>query len=238
MSNRRNLTITLGLAMLGCSNDRTGTAGSGSAGAAFSNANPFASPSTLQYQAPPFDKIHDADFQPALEEGMRRQLAEIAQIAAETAAPTFENTIVAMERSGELLTRVSHVFTAVTGANINDTLMKVQTEEAPRLAAHSDAIHLDARLFARVKSIYDRRAALGLDAVQTFLVERYYRDFVRAGALLSEPDKVRLRALNQGESKLTTDSQNRLLAATKDGAVVVDGKAQLDGLSDGEIAAG
>jgi peptidyl-dipeptidase Dcp len=128
------------------------------------------------------------------------------------------------------------VFTALTGANTNDTLRRVEADIAPRLAAHSDAIHLDDALFRRVKSVYDRRASLGLDSVQHFLVERYYRDFVRAGAQLSDADKTTLRALNQEESKLTTQFQNRLLEATKAGGIVVDDKAQLDGLSDGEIA--
>src|SRR2546427_754042 len=125
----------------------------------------------------------------------------------------------------------------MTQANTDDTLQRIQTEEAPRLAAHLDAIHLNDSLFRRVRSVYERRADLGLDSVQTFLAERYYRDFVRAGALLAEPDKVRLRALNQEESKLATDFQNRLLAATKSGAVVVGDKNELDGLSDADIAA-
>src|SRR5207247_303680 len=186
-----------------------------------SGSNPFASASPLLYQAPPCNRIHDADYQPAVEEGMRRQLAEVEGIASDTAAPSFDNTIVALERSGALLTRAFKVFIAMTQANTDDTLQRIQTEEAPRLAAHLDAIHLNDSLFRRVRSVHERRADLGLDSVQPFLVERYYRDFVRAGALLAEPDKVRLRALNQEESKLATDFQNRLLAATKSGAVVV-----------------
>src|SRR2546426_12687578 len=106
-------------------------------------------------------------------------------------APGFDNTIVALERSGALLTRAFKVFIAMTQANTDDTLQRIQTEEAPRLAAHLDAIHLNDSLFRRVRSVYERRADLGLDSVQTFLVERYYRDFVRAGALLAEPDKGR-----------------------------------------------
>ncbi len=200
-------------------------------------ANPFAEPSPLPYHAPEFDKIHDADFEPALEEGMRRQREEMDRIAKQAAAPTFENTIVAMERSGRMLERAERVFFALTAANTDDTLQAVQEKVAPELAAHSDAIHLDDALFQRVRSVYDRRSSLGLDAEQRRLVERYYEDFVRAGAQLSEADKTKLRALNQEESKLTTDFQNRLLAATKDGAVVVDDASRLAGLSDGEIAA-
>ena len=229
MFNQRRFTITLIMALLACGRDR--------APAPFTNANPFAAASALPYQAPPFDRICDADFQPALEEGMRQQLAEVRTIADDSATPTFRNTIVPLERSGALLTRAYKVFSAVTQANTDDTLQRVQTEEAPRLAAHADAIHLNDTLFRRVKSVYDRRVGSGLDSVQQFLVERYYRDFVRSGALLAERDKARLRALNQEESKLTTGFQNRLLAATKAGAIVVDDKAQLDGLSDGEIAA-
>ncbi len=203
----------------------------------FSSTNPFARASTLLYQAPPFDKIHDSDYMPAMEEGMRQQLAEIGEIASNPEPATFENTIVAMERSGELLTRVASVFFSITSANTNDELQKVLSNEAPKLAAHSDAITLNEKLFKRVKHIYDNRADLGLNSEQKYLVERYYMDFVRSGALLTEPDKERLRAINQETAKLETDFQIRLLAATKAGALVIDEKSELDGLSEGEIAA-
>jgi peptidyl-dipeptidase Dcp len=226
MRHLRRLALTV--ILLGC-----GRAGP----AAFTSDNPFAAPSPLFDQAPPFDRIHDADFQPALEEGMRRQLAEVAAIASDTAAPTFDNTILAMERSGTLLHRVAKVFFALASANMDDTIQRVQEIEAPRLAAHSDAIFLNDTLFRRIKSVYDRRATLGLDSVQRFLVQRYYKDFVRAGALLGDSDKVSLRALNTEEASLTTEFQKRLLAATKAGAVVVADSTQLDGLSAGELAA-
>jgi peptidyl-dipeptidase Dcp len=203
----------------------------------FTWANPFARPSTLPFEAPPFDRIHNEDYQPAMEEGMRVQLAEIQAIANQPAPATFDNTIAAMERSGQLLTRVTRAFFGVVGANTNDTLQKVQEVEAPKLAAHSDAINLDDKLFQRVKSLHDRRDGLGLNAEQVALVNRYYRDFVRAGALLSPAEKERMRALNAEESKLTTSFQNKLLAATKAGAVVVDNKSELAGLSDAEVAA-
>ncbi len=202
----------------------------------FSDENPFAKSSTLLYQAPPFDKIRDGDYQPALEEGMRRQIAEVEAIAKELAPPTFDNTILALERTGELLTRVAKVFGAMTQANTNDILQQVQVEEAPKLAAHADAIHLNEQLFKRIKTIYDHRSELHLDAVQKYLVERYYKDFVRAGALLSEADKKRLRELNQEESKLVTSFQNKLLAATKAGGLVINDKKDLEGLSDAEIS--
>jgi len=203
----------------------------------FTPDNPFATPSPLPYQAPAFDQIHNEDFQPAIDEGMRVQLAEVAAIAADTAAPTFDNTIVALERSGQLLTRANIVFQALTQANTNDTLQALQTELAPRLAAHADAIHLNAPLFARIKALHDRRTALGLDPVRQFLVERYYKDFVRAGALLSDADKTKLRALNEEESKLSTEFQIRLLAATKAGGLVIGDQVDLAGMSDGEISA-
>jgi peptidyl-dipeptidase Dcp len=243
MLRTRSLLVAASLAAAGCAHvgPRVGSANAGAAPAgqagALPSTNPFYAPSTLPYQAPPFGQIHDADYQPALEEGMRQHLAEVEAVANQPAPPTFDNTIVAMERSGALLTRVSKAFNAVTQANTDDTLQKVQEEEAPRLAAHSDAIYLNDRLFQRVKSIYGRRASLGLNPEQNRLVEQYYRGFVRAGALLSEADKTRLRALNQEESKLTTEFQNRLLAATKAGALVVDSRAELDGLSEGEVAA-
>ncbi len=166
---------------------------------------------------------------------MRRQLAEIDSIAKQTRPPNFVNTIVAMEKSGALLTRVSKAFFGVIGANTNDTLQKVQSIEAPKLAAHNDAIYLNDQLYQRVKSIYDRRAEGGLTPEQLALVERYNRDFVRAGAKLTEPDKIHMRSLNQELSKLSTDFSNKLLAGTKAGALVVDKVSDLDGLSPDEI---
>ncbi len=215
----------------------SGPSGESSPAVAFTPENPFARVSTLPYRAPRFDKITNADYRPALEEGMRQHLAEIDAIAEQSAGPTFENTIVAMERSGALLDRASRVFGAVVQANTDDTLQQIQTDEAPKLAAHSDAIHLNERLFRRVESLYDRRGSLGFTPEQKTLVERYHRDFVRAGAQLSEIDKVRLRELNQEESRLSTAFQNKLLAATKAAAVVVNDKGELEGLSEGEIEA-
>jgi peptidyl-dipeptidase Dcp len=221
------LATALSLVLLGC----------GHAGPAkFTTSNPFAGPSTLFDQAPPFDRIHDADFQPALMEGMRRQLAEVAAIATDTAVPTFDNTILALERSGTLLRRTSKVFFALASANMDDTIQRVQQNVAPLLAAHSDAIFLNDTLFRRVKSVYNRLATLGLDSLQQFLVRRYYRDFVRAGALLGDVNKMSLRALNQEEATLSTEFQKRLLAATKAAALVVDDSTQLAGLGAGELA--
>jgi peptidyl-dipeptidase Dcp len=204
---------------------------------AFSEANPFFNPSRLPFQAPPFDKINNMDFQPAIEEGMSQELAEVEAVANSADAPTFANTIETMERSGSLLRRVSRVFGGLTQSNTNSVLRKVQAEEAPRLAAHRDAIYLNPRLFARVKAIYDQRATLPLDAEQKFLTERYYRDFVRGGAQLSEADKTTLRALNREQSKLTNDFRNRVLNDTNASALIIEEKAQLDGLTAADVAA-
>ena len=199
--------------------------------------NPFLAASTLPYQAPPFDKITDADFKPAIEEGMRQNLAEIDQIATQDSAPTFANTIEPMERSGDLLTRVSKVFFALTQANTDDTLQKVEEETAGPLAAFRDSIYLNARLFQRIQKLYEQRDALSLDPEQKFLVGKYYRDFVKAGARLSDADKTSLRAMNREESELTTRFQNQLLAANNAAALVISDSTELDGLSPAEIAA-
>jgi peptidyl-dipeptidase Dcp len=199
--------------------------------------NPFFAPSALPYQVPAFDQIHDTDFQPALEEGMKQQLAEVEKIANQADAPTFDNTIVAMERTGALLTRVSKVFFALTQSNTNDTLQKVQREEAPKVAAHRDAIYLNPKLFARVKTLYGQRDTIGLDAESKRLVERYYRTFVRSGAELSVADQTKLKELNKEQSSLSTSFREKLLAGTKAGALVTGDAADLSGLSDADLAA-
>ncbi|MFO7304678.1 MAG: M3 family metallopeptidase [Gammaproteobacteria bacterium] len=198
--------------------------------------NPFAKPSTLPYQLPPLDKIKNEHFMPAFEAGMEEQLREIAAIANNSAPPTFENTIVAMERSGALLTRVANVFFNLTASNTNPELEEIQSKMAPRLSAHSDAILLDAKLFARVKSLYERRHDLGLDPESLRLLERYYIQFVRAGANLSDEDKAKLRQLNEQISSLTTEFRQRVLKGDNASAVVVEDKAMLEGLTEAQIA--
>src|SRR6267154_1269266 len=198
--------------------------------------NPFFTESTLPFHAPPFDKIKDSDYSPAIEAGMKAQLAEIEAIANNPAAPTFTNNLEAMERSGALLTRVTKVFFNLSQSNTNDAIQKIKAEEAPKLAAHSDSIYLNSKLFQRVKAIYDHRNSLKLDRESRFLIERYYKTFVRAGANLSEADKGTLRGLNQEEATLTTQFEEDVLAETNNSALVVDNKADLDGLSEGEIA--
>ncbi len=206
-------------------------------GSGESRRNPLLRPSPLPFEAPAFDRIRDADFAPALEEGMKRQLAEVEHIASNPAPPTFANTLVALERSGRLLDRVTSVFFALVQANANERLERVRAEEAPKLAAHHDAIYLNHALFERVESVYERRDKLGLDAESNRLVERYHRDFVRAGANLSAADQASLRALNQELSKLSTSFEQKLLAGTKAGAVAVDDPAELAGFDAAQIAA-
>jgi peptidyl-dipeptidase Dcp len=238
MLRTRHLTTTMNLILLGaCAMLAPAPAAAAKGAGTLPPGNPFAEASTLPFQAPPFDKIKVVDYQPAIEAGMRAQIAEDTKIAAQKEAPTFANTIEAMERSGQLLNRVGAVFGAITGADTNETLQKAQEALAPQLAEHQDAIYLNEKLFQRVKTLYDARATLGLDAEQVHLVERYYQNFVRAGAQLNEADKTKLRALNKEESTLSTDFQNKLLAATNAGAVVVDDKADLAGFSDADIAA-
>ncbi|MDE2162538.1 MAG: peptidyl-dipeptidase Dcp [Alphaproteobacteria bacterium] len=199
--------------------------------------NPFDQASTLPFQAPPFDKIKDSDFQPAMEEGMKRELADIEAIANNPAPATFENTIVAMEKSGQMLDRVEMVFNALTSANTDDALQKVQEIEAPKLAAHHDAIYLNPKLFERVKAVYEQRDKLNLDPEALQLVKVYYLDFVHAGAQLSDADKAKLRTINEQLSTLETSFMNKLLAGTKAGALVVDDKSKLAGMSAGAIDA-
>jgi len=199
--------------------------------------NPFYATSTLPFQAPPFDKIKDADYQPAIEEGMRQQEAEIEKIADQPDAPTFDNTIVAMEKSGQMLYRVTNAFFAVAGANTDNTLQKVQETEAPKLSAHQDAIFLNPKLFARIQTLYDKRDSLKLDPEAQRLLEWDYKEFVLNGAKLSDADKAQLKQFNQQEASLSAQFQNKLLAAAKAGALVVDDKAKLAGMSDEDIAA-
>ena len=196
----------------------------------------FMKPSPLYLQAPQFDRISDADFQPALEAGMAEELAQMQRIAADRAAPTFENTIVAMERAGQMLKRTNRVFSALTQANTDPTLQAVQKAESPRLAAHHDAIYLDPKLFARVQAVWLKRDQLtGPEARQ--LTSVVYDEFVRSGAKLSGPEQARLRQVNQELSSLSTAFSQKLLAATKAGALTQTDKTALAGLSDQQLAA-
>ena len=211
--------------------------GTGSAQAAFGPSNPFYAPSTLPFHAPPFNKIKDSDYQPAIEAGIAKNIEEVQAIADNPAEPTFENTIVALEKSGRLVNRVMLVFNGVSGASMNPTLQRVQDAVAPKMAGMQDAIHLNPKLFARVKKIYEQRQKLNLDAESLRLVEYDYQQFVLAGAKLSDADKAELKKLNEEEANLTTAFISKLLAATKAGAYSTKDKAALAGLSDADLAA-
>ncbi|MFB2800320.1 M3 family metallopeptidase [Shewanella seohaensis] len=197
--------------------------------------NPLFQASTLQYQAPDFSVIKDEHFQPALEQGIKEHYQEILAIANNPAAPTFDNTIVAMEKSGALLTRASSVFYNLAGSNSNPALRKIQGEMAPKMAAHSDNINLNPALFARIETIYNDRNNLGLTPEAVRLVEVYHQRFIMAGAKLTDEQKVKIRALNEEQSTLTNEFSQRLLRLTKEIAIVVDNKEQLAGLTDSEI---
>ncbi|HEY1814442.1 MAG TPA: M3 family metallopeptidase [Kofleriaceae bacterium] len=200
-------------------------------------ANPLLTPSTLYLQAPPFDLIKEDDYMPAFVEGMKQELAEDRAIADQADAPTFDNTIVAMEKTGQTLRRVNYVFSHLSGTMDDAVMDKLQNDVAPLLAKHADDIHLDPKLFGRVDVLYKQRDKLGLDAVDKRLLERYHLDFVRAGAQLSPTDQADLRKLNEEESTLSAKYSELQLKEMNAGAVVVDDKAQLDGMSDSDIAA-
>jgi peptidyl-dipeptidase Dcp len=189
------------------------------------------------YDAPAFDLIRDADYAPAIEAAMKSHASEIEHIVTVAAAPTFDNTIVALERSGAALSRVVQIFENITQANTDAALDAVKAEMEPKLQAHQDGIYLNGRLFARVKALYETRDHLGLDAKRRYLLEQIFSDFVHAGAALSPADQARLRTLNQQISKLQTSFQQKSLSATAEGAVVVDDRAALAGLDADAVAA-
>ncbi|HWM66002.1 MAG TPA: M3 family metallopeptidase [Steroidobacteraceae bacterium] len=199
--------------------------------------NPFSRPSTLPYQLPPFDRVSNADYRPAFDEGMREQRAEVQRIVDNPAPADFENTVVALERSGRMLSRVSSVFFNLNASNTDAQMQEIDSEIAPKLQAHEDAVFLDPALFARVDAVYQRRAQLQLDGESLQLLNRYYIEFVRAGARLADVDKARLSDINGELSSLTTQFKQNVLKATKSGAVIVDSAAQLDGLSAVQIGA-
>jgi peptidyl-dipeptidase Dcp len=213
------------------------SAGAPAQSAAFGPSNPFYAPSTLPFHAPDFNKIKDSDYQPAIEAGLAQLLAETRAIADNPAAPTFENTIVAKEKSGQLLDRVINVFLGVTGANTNPDLQKLRSLEMPKLAAASDEVYLNPKLFQRVSKIYEERQTLKLDSESLRLVEYDYREFVHAGAQLSDQDKAELKKLNEEEANLSAAFTAKLLAATKDAAYITRDKASLAGLGDAELSA-
>jgi peptidyl-dipeptidase Dcp len=199
--------------------------------------NPFSRASSLPYGAEPMGEIKDADFKDALDVGMVQEDTDIAKIVNSKEKPTFENTIVPLDRSGVLLGRVNALMGQLLAANTNDTLDKINDEETPRLQAHQDRILLNAKLFKRVKAVYDARDSLGLNDDQKFLTLTTYRGFVHSGAELPADKKKQLAALNNKIAKLSNDYRVKLLAAGNEAAVLIDSKEELDGLSEGDLAA-
>lgn len=202
----------------------------------WNDTNPFYKESQLPYHTADFSKIKNEDFKPALLEGMAEQLIEINKIANNSATPTFENTLVEMEKSGQLLTRVQHVFGLLTGANTNETLQQVEEELAPKFAAYSDAIYLNQKLFDRVKALYTKKNELNLDKESARLLDVYYQRFELAGANLNDTQKDKLKELNGDIASLETKFSNQLLKGTKAGGVSFT-KTELAGLSDSDLEA-
>jgi peptidyl-dipeptidase Dcp len=198
--------------------------------------NPLLQESTLPYHYPPFDRIKEEHFAPAFEAGMAEQLREVEAIATNSAAPTFENTLVALERSGKTLERVQRIFSGLNGTHTNPKLQAIEKETAPKLAAHADAIRLNPKLFKRIQALYDTRERLAFDPESKRLIERYYLDFVRSGAKLSETDKSELKAINRELASLRPAFSQNVLKEVNASGVLVDSRAELDGLSENEIA--
>src|SRR6184192_4207664 len=198
--------------------------------------NPLLTESSLPYHIPPFDKIKDEHFEPAIEAGMREELKEVEGVANDSEKPTFDNTIVALEHTGRLLDRAERTFSNLNACNTNPTLQKIETEIAPQLSAHRDAIHLNGKLFARIQELYDNRDNLGLDPESAYLLERYYKDFVRAGAKVSDTDKEKLKKINAELATLQTQFEQDVLKEKNASSVVVDRKDDLAGLSDSQMA--
>ncbi|MGC2352293.1 MAG: M3 family metallopeptidase, partial [Candidatus Udaeobacter sp.] len=210
------------------------------------NDNPLAVESALPYHYPPFDKIKDEHFVPAIEAGMREELKEIDPIANSSDKPTFDNTIVALERAGRLLDRAQRTFSNLNACDTNPTRQRIEKEIAPKLSAHRDQIFLNPKLFARVQELYDKRdkfaaanpssGGLGLDPESAYLLERYYKDFVRAGAKLSDADKEKLTKINADLATLQTQFEQNVLKERNASSVVVDRKEQLAGLTNDQMA--
>ncbi|WP_296718386.1 M3 family metallopeptidase [Erythrobacter sp.] len=235
-------TVSAAALLSACATTPGGTAMTAPAAASQATAIPegtgyFAADSTLPFLAPDFTKISEDDYVPAFKQGMAINKAEVAQIIANPEAPTFENTIVALEKSGRMLGRVARVFYALTGSNTNDRLDAIDTEISPELSAHSDSITLNPELFARVKAVYDSRASLGLSVEESRLLEETYKEMVHAGALLTEAEREQVKAINSELSTLTTEFSQKLRTATNAQPLIVDTAEQLAGLSDADIKA-
>ncbi len=197
---------------------------------AYQAGNPFFKPYGTPFDVPPFDRIKNEHFLPAIKEGIVREQAEVEVIINNPAEPTFENTIAALDHTGIFLSNVNAVFGALQGANTNKELQALAREVSPMLSAHSDNINLNPKLFERIKALYDQREKIGLDQEQAFLLETTYKGFVRSGALLDEPNKEKLRQLNQELSILSVRFAENLLAETNDFKLVIEDESDLAGL--------
>ena len=204
---------------------------------AASSDNPLLVESTLPYHYPPFDKIKNEHFGPAYTAALAEHMKEVEAIANQKAEPTFENTLVAMERAGQTLERVENIFGNLASAHTNPEIQKIQTDMAPKLSAHRDAIRLNPKLFARIQALHEKRDQLKLDPESKYLLERYHKDFVRAGAKLSEADKEKLKAMNAELATLQTKFSQHVLKEKNAEAVVVDSREELAGMSESDIAA-
>ncbi|HTN21258.1 MAG TPA: peptidyl-dipeptidase Dcp [Pelobium sp.] len=220
--------ILAGIVLASCNNTKKNES---------NNDNPFFTESTLPYHAPDFNKIKTEDFMPAFEEGMKQNLKEIEAIVNNAEAPTFDNTFIPLEKSGQLLARVNNVFGLLTSANTNPDLQKLDEEISPKLAAHRDAIYLNKKLFNRISAIYESPEKDKLDPESKKLVDVYYENFVLAGAKLSDKDKEEMKKLNEEKASLSTKFTNLLLAGSKAGALKIDSAEALAGLSDAELKA-
>ncbi|WP_404399571.1 M3 family metallopeptidase [Idiomarina seosinensis] len=197
--------------------------------------NPFYQASSLQYQAPDFNAIEFKHFKPAFEKGMQEHMAEVNEIAENPAIPNFQNTIVAMEKAGQLLNRVSSVFYNLSSSHSDDQIRELQAELAPKMAAHQDNIRLNPDLFKRISDLYEQREVLELGNEEQRLIEEYYKDFVRSGALLSDQEKAQIRDVNEQLSSLTNDFRSGLMGLTQETVIFVEDKEQLAGLSESRI---
>ena len=200
-------------------------------------ANPLLAASPLPYQYPPFDKIKDSHYASAFESAMAENLVEVEKVTASLEEPTFENTIIALERSGQTLTRVNSVFSSLASAHTNPALQAIESDIAPKLSAHIDAILLNSKLFGRLKTLYDERESLDLDPESKRVVERYYRDFARAGAKLSDSDKTKLKVMNAEVAMLETEFTQNVQKEKNAASILVNSQEELAGLPDNEIAA-
>ena len=228
------LALAIATSLAGCATAPAAT-GTPQAEAPMPADNPFFAPSPLQYGYPQFDKVKVEHFAPAFDRGMAEERAEVDAIADNPAPATFENTILAMERTGQMLGRVGAVFGGLNANVTNDAIQKLQADYSAKFAAHRDATMLNDKLWARVKAVYDQRASLGLDAAGLRLVEKYHEDFVRAGAALTPAQKERVRAINGELAGLQTKFSQNVLAEVNDSAVIVDSRDQLAGLSDEQV---